>query len=65
MSLDWMRHLVIVPVLLPLLCGALLGLAGAVYLVYVLEILKWRSEPGVQIVLRRRAAGDEVPAGKR
>lgn len=36
------------------------GLAGAVYLVYVLEILKWRREPVVQIVRRRRAAGDEV-----
>jgi hypothetical protein len=36
------------------------GLAGAVYLVYVLEILKWRNEPVVQIVRRRRAAGNEV-----
>ena len=44
---------------------AALGLAGAVYLVYVLEILKWRSEPVVKIVRRRRAAGDEVAAGKR
>ena len=39
---------------------AALGLAGAVYLVYVLEILKWRSEPVVQIVRRRRAAADGV-----
>ncbi len=33
---------------------ALIGMAGAVYMVYVLEILKWRSEPVVQIVRRRR-----------
>ena len=44
---------------------AAIGLAGAVYLVYVLEILKWRSEPVVQIVRRRRAAGNEVAANKR
>ncbi|MSO44150.1 MAG: undecaprenyl/decaprenyl-phosphate alpha-N-acetylglucosaminyl 1-phosphate transferase [Thermoleophilia bacterium] len=38
------------------------GIAGAVYLVYVLEILKWKREPVVQIVRRRRApSGDEVP----
>jgi hypothetical protein len=41
------------------------GLAGAVYLVYVLEILKWRSEPVVQIVRRRRASGDGVATTKR
>ena len=41
------------------------GLAGAVYLIYVLEILKWRSEPVVQIVRRRRAAGNEVATNKR
>jgi UDP-GlcNAc:undecaprenyl-phosphate/decaprenyl-phosphate GlcNAc-1-phosphate transferase len=40
------------------------GLVGAVYLVYVLEILKWRSEPVVQIVRRRRAR-DEVAAPER
>jgi len=44
---------------------AALGLAGAVYLVYVLEILKWRSEPVVQIVRRRRAEGNEVATTKR
>ncbi|MBM3634302.1 MAG: undecaprenyl/decaprenyl-phosphate alpha-N-acetylglucosaminyl 1-phosphate transferase [Actinobacteria bacterium] len=49
-----------------LLAGiALLGLAGAVYLVYVLEILKWRSEPVVQIVRRRRASANEVATTKR
>lgn len=44
---------------------AAVGLAGAVYLVYVLEILKWRSEPVVHIVRRRRAEADEVVTTKR
>ena len=44
---------------------AALGLAGAVYLVYVLEILKWRSEPVVKIVRRRRAAGNEAAPTER
>lgn len=49
-----------------LLAGiGLLGLAGAVYLVYVLEILKWRSEPVVQIVRRRRAPDDTSVPTKR
>ena len=34
---------------------ALVGLMGAIYLVYVLEILKWRSEPVVNIVRRHRS----------
>ena len=43
---------------------AVMGLAGAAYLVYVLEILKWRSEPVVGIVRRRRAR-DQEPVAKR
>ena len=49
---------------------AVLGVAGAlalgaaVYLVYILEILKWRSTPVVELVRRHREqrAGDEVPS---
>lgn len=38
---------------------AFAGLLGAIYLVYVLEILKWRSEPVVNIVRRHRARDRE------
>ncbi len=41
---------------------ALVGLMGAIYLVYVLEILKWRSEPVVNIVRRHRARDREHAA---
>jgi UDP-GlcNAc:undecaprenyl-phosphate GlcNAc-1-phosphate transferase len=46
-----------------LLAGVgVLALAAAVYLVYILEILKWRSTPVVEIVRRHRAqrAAEEV-----
>ncbi|MBM3665280.1 MAG: undecaprenyl/decaprenyl-phosphate alpha-N-acetylglucosaminyl 1-phosphate transferase [Actinobacteria bacterium] len=43
---------------------AALGLAGAVYLVYVLEILKWRSEPVVTIVRRHRGRARERVANR-
>ena len=43
---------------------AALGLAGAVYLVYVLEILKWRSEPVITIVRRHRGRARERVANR-
>ena len=42
----------------------LVGLAGAVYLVYVLEILKWRSEPVITIVRRHRGRARERVANR-
>lgn len=43
---------------------AALGLAGAIYLVYVLEILKWRNEPVVTIVRRHRGRARERVANR-
>jgi UDP-GlcNAc:undecaprenyl-phosphate GlcNAc-1-phosphate transferase len=40
------------------------GLAASVYLVYILEILKWRSTPVVTLVRERRAARTEELAGR-
>ena len=36
--------------------GAIVAVAAAIYLVYVLEILKWRSTPVVTLVRQRTAA---------
>ncbi len=43
------------PGTLAMIACALVAVAGAIYLVYVLEILKWRSTPVVDIVREKKA----------
>jgi UDP-GlcNAc:undecaprenyl-phosphate GlcNAc-1-phosphate transferase len=45
---------------LALIGAGLLALAASVYLIYVLEILKWRSTPVVQLVRESRMARREM-----